>query len=224
MLDRIDRMGTVKVITQSIGPFANPTIIETLADRAIATVHSASNAGQDRIGDPHDLTLDEEDARNDTNLRAVADADLLLFVAGHAPLSGEWGTGGVYRRDDSSSGCKGADTECVWTDFFATQVGAWQAGTSVSSVKVGMGMNSVLGFFPDTEAADLVRLTKACLKRSGNGIEEMLRQSGGLGVVDFTCVGELVDARDALSAGASTVVVVNGRTVRVAERRLTVSG
>ena len=223
--DQVDRMGTVKVVTRSVSPFSAGGIIEELADRVIATVQSASNSFRDKIGDPHNLTLDEEDARNGTNLRAVADADLLLFVAGHARLSE---TGGAYRRSRASSGCKGADSACVWTDFVihGRDTDDWGdnvLGTSVSSVKVGMGMNSVLGFFPDTESADLVRLTKACLKRTGNGIEEMLRQSGGLGVVDYTCMGALVDARDKLSAGAVTNVVVNSKTVRVSKRQLTVS-
>ena len=161
------------------------------------TLHSAGNASQDTIRGPHNLTLAGEDARNGSDLRTAADANLLLFVAGRGDL---YDTGGIYRRDEESSGCKGADSACVWTDFFfrgriGDTVIGWE--TSVSSVKVGMGMNSVLGFFPDTEAADLVQLTKACLKRSGEDIEELLRQSGGLGVV-------------------------NGRTVKVAERRLTV--
>ena len=219
ILDRIDRMGTAKIVTQSMSIFGVDTLTESLAGRAIVSVQSAGNSFQDRIGEPHNLTLDEEDARNGTNLRAVADADLLLFAAGYRIING------VYRRANGSSGCRGADSACVWTDFEIkgrdhTDV---VVGTSASSVKVGMGMNSVLGFFPDTESADLVRLTKACLKRTGNGIEEMLRQSGGLGVVDYTCMGALVDARDKLPAGAVTNVVVNSKTVRVSKRQLTVS-
>ena len=210
ILDRINRMGMVKIVTQSIAPFSL-TPHETPGGHAtFAVIHSAGNGEQDRIGYPHNRTLAEEDHTG--HLQAAADADLLLFVAGHASLSR---TGGVYRRADDSSGCKGADDACVWTDYMI--------GTSVSSVKVGMGMNSVLGFFPDTESADLVRLTRACLKRSGNGIEEMLRQSGGLGVVDYTCMGALVNARDTLPAGAVTNVVVNGWTVRVGKRQLIVS-
>ena len=222
ILDRINQMRTVKVVTQSIAPFSGiATLHYTLGSSAtFALMHSAGNGEQDRIGYPHNRTLDEEDYTG--HLRAAADADLLLFVAGHAHLSE---TGGVYRRHDGSSGCKGADSACVWTDYEILGPGPEDAvgGTSVSSVKVGMGMNSVLGFFPETESADLVRLTKACLKRSGNGIEELLRQSGGLGVVDYTCMGELVNARDTLPSGAVTNVMVNGWAIKISKRQLIVS-
>ena len=65
----------------------------------------------------------------------------------------------------------------------------------------------------ETTPQNLAKFGKACVKKSGEGIEELLRVSGGLGVADFACVGDVVTAMANLPSGGTANVIVNGRPV-----------
>ena len=83
-------------------------------------------------------------------------------------------------------------------------------------------MGSVLSVFPDSTHQNLLKLAKACARKTGDGIENLLRESGGIGVADFSCMGPIANAARNLPAGGSTTVMVDGKAVIVTERELVV--
>ena len=62
---------------------------------------------------------------------------------------------------------------------------------------------------------------KACARRTGDGIERLLQEWGGVGVADFTCMKEIIEARDGLPADdhdATTTITINdGHSVTVGQ-------
>ena len=80
-------------------------------------------------------------------------------------------------------------------------------------------MASALAVFPDTSHQNLAKFGKACALKRGNGIEALLRQSGGVGVADFTCMGGVVTALANLPTGGRTTTI-NGSPVTVSGRTL----
>ena len=148
---------------------------------------------------------------------AVADAiraNKLLFVAGY-----EKDAGGNYTRHWESSGCKDGELEggCLWTRYEFPGVGR---GTSFSSPHLSAALASVLAVFPDTTPQNLAKFGKSCAKKTGEGIEALLAQSGGVGVADFNCMGDVVSALADLPTGGTADVTINGESVRVSGRDL----
>ena len=112
---------------------------------------------------------------------------------------------------------------CLWTSY--ASLGAGSQGTSNSAPLVASALASVLAVFPDTAPVELAKFAKACAKRSGtdrrgNTIAALLRQSGGVGVADFTCMGDTTTALANLPNGGSTRVTINGKPVTVSGRDL----
>ena len=93
----------------------------------------------------------------------------------------------------------------------------------MSSPRVAAALASVLAVFPDTSSQNLAKFAKACALKGGNGIEALLRQSGGVGVADFTCMGGVMSAMANLLSGGSAVTTVNGQRVSMTGRSLTLA-
>ena len=146
-------------------------------------------------------------------------ANKLMYVAGW-----DKDKNGNYTRHEMSTGCKVPegrfDGGCIWTQFvFETHYGEFH-GTSYSTPNFAAALASVLAVFPDTLPQDLAKFSKSCAKKSGEGIEALLRQSGGVGVADFNCMGGVIDALTNLPAGGVTNVTINGQKVAVGGRKL----
>ena len=146
-------------------------------------------------------------------------ANKLMYVAGW-----DKDKNGNYTRHEMSTGCKVPedrfDGGCIWTQFvFESHYGELR-GTSHSTPNFAAALASVLAVFPDTSPQDLAKFSKSCAKKSGEGIEALLRQSGGVGVADFNCMGGVIDALTSLPAGGVTNVTINGQKVAVGGRKL----
>ena len=150
-------------------------------------------------------------------------ANKLIYVAGW-----DKDINGNYVRHFGSSGCKSPDGKldggCLWASmsFVGTRNGdnSYYIGTSASSQNFAAALASVLAVFPDTSPQDLAKFSKSCAKKSGEGIEALLRQSGGVGVADFNCMGGVIDALTNLPTGGVTNVNINGQKVAVGGRKL----
>ena len=138
---------------------------------------------------------------------------MTMFAAGYKRAAD-----GSYVRDPVSNGCGGIDDGCLWAPMLVKDC----YGTSCATPNVTAALASVLSVFPDTTPQNLLKLTKACARKTGDGIEKLLRVSGGIGVADFTCLVEITAAARALPAGGSTTVTVDGSGVTVTERELSV--
>ena len=88
---------------------------------------------------------------------------------------------------------------------------------------MGAALASVLAVAPETTHQNLARFGKACVKKSGEGIEKLIRRWGGLGVADFTCMGSVIDALANLPTGGETKVTVNGKPVTLSGREIVLS-
>ena len=173
-------------------------------------IHSAGN---DHTNDSwYDIGTPAEKAKID----AAVTADKLLFVAGW-----DKDAAGNYIRHSASSSCKATgnklDSACLWAQYEFPGIGN---GTSYSAPQVSAALASVLAVFPDTTPQNLAKFGKACARRSGNGIETLLRVSGGIGVADFGCMGGVISALRNLPTGGTTNVSVNGQSVAVSGRNL----
>lgn len=150
-------------------------------------------------------------------LEAVA-ANNTLFVAGH------WqDENGNYVRSSGSTGCIGIDDGCIWAPFSVHHGQFGASGTSISAPLLASALASVLAVFPDTTHQNLAKFAKACALKAGNGTRALLRQSGGVGVADFTCMGGVTQALAQLPIGGRTNVYVNGQNVSVGGRDVTLS-
>ena len=182
-------MGTVKIVSNS-STFAGGIVQRWVNDGNFLPyliVAGAENQGWDSVGHPEmtESTL--------ADIQTLAAANKLLVVAGL-----DWSDPGgelvvYYIRHTMSSGCKGVSDGCLWTSY--ASFGAGSQGTSNSAPLVASALASVLAVFPDTAPVELAKFAKACAKRSGtdrrgNTIAALLRQSGGVGVADFTCMGD----------------------------------
>ena len=75
---------------------------------------------------------------------------------------------------------------------------------------------------PDTTPENLARLGKACVKKRGEGIEALLRTSGGIGVADFGCIDTIIAALANLPDGGTASIHINGHPVTVNAREIVV--
>ena len=180
-------------------------------DPSYLLIQGAGNDKSDYLG-KRSMPVDHELAIN------AVKANKLIYVAGL-----DKDENGNYVRHWHSNGCKYSDDNlndeldgCLWTQY-EFDVGN---GTSLSSPNFSAALASVLAVFPDTLPQDLAKFSKSCAKKSGEGIEALLRQSGGVGVADFNCMGGVVDALVNLPTGGSTDVSINGQRVTVGGREL----
>ena len=148
--------------------------------------------------------------------RVIAD-DRLIFVSGW-----DRDANGNYVQHYDSFSCEGDGIRdaCIWAQFEFDDHGY---GTSYSAPQFAMALASVLAIAPDTTPQNLAKFGKACVKKTGEGIEELLRVSGGLGVADFACVGDVVTAMANLPSGGTTNVTVNGKPVTLSGREIVLS-
>ena len=178
------------------------------------TIASASNYLGNSSWYDHDKMTPAGRAKID---KAVAE-DRLIFVGGW-----DKDADGNYIRHEDSSSCKGDGIQdgCVWTPFeFA---GYSAGGTSYSAPNFAAALASVLAIAPRTTPQNLARFGKACVRKSGEGIEKLLETSGGLGVADFACVGDVVTAVANLPSGGTTNVTINGQAVTLDGQSITLS-
>ena len=205
----IQAMGTVKIVNYSqVGSHAPDHIGN--GNLPYLIIHSVGN-GSGNLPWFHDLLTQTE---KDTVNRAIA-AHKLLFVGGW-----DRDTDGNYIRHEYSDSCLGVDGGCLWAQFeFDVGYGIYK-GTSYSAPQVSSALASVLAVFPDTSHQDLAKFGKSCAKKTGEGIEELLAESGGTGVADFNCMGDIVSALTNLPTGGTANVVIDGETVRMSGRRL----
>ena len=147
--------------------------------------------------------------------KAIAE-DRLIIVAGW-----DRDANGNYVQHQGSLSCGGDEIRegCVWTPF---EFGD-RSGTSFSAPNFAAALASVLAIAPETTPQNLARFGKACVKKTGEGIEELLRVSGGLGVADFACIGDVVTAMANLPSGGTTNVTVNGKPVTLSGREIVLS-
>ena len=143
--------------------------------------------------------------------------DRLIFVGGW-----DKDANGNYVRHRESSSCRGDGIRegCIWAQY---KFPGYGSGTSYSAPQFASALASVLAITPDTTYQNLARFGKACVRKTGNGIEELLRVSGGLGVADFACVGDVVTAMANLPTGGVTNLSVNGQPFTLSGRRITFS-
>ena len=206
-VDEIGMMGTVKIANYSVGGDSATATIGS----PHAWIYSAGNEGHNASWPDEFWTLEQREAIADE----IA-ADKLLFVAGFAR-----GVRSNYIRHGGSSSCKDVDDGCLWAPYVLRDT----SGTSLSAPNVSSALASVLSVFPDTEHQDLVRLTRACAKKTGEGIDGedgLLATSGGFGVADFSCMDEIVTTAANLSEGQTATLTVDGREVTVSPRALVV--
>ena len=150
-------------------------------------------------------------------VKSAVAADKLPFVAGY-----DKDASGNYIRHQGSSGCRDSEVTngCLWTQF---EFPGFGDGTSLSSPQVSAALASVLAVFPDTTPENLSRFAKASAKKSGEGIEMLLVQSGGVGVADFNSMGSILAALGDLPTGGSTNVSVNGQSVTMSGRKISLA-
>ena len=148
----------------------------------------------------------------DSIRKAIAE-DSLLFTAGW-----ERDVDGNYIPHRSSSRCTGIRDGCLWLQYDFPGVGG---GTSYSAPQLSAALASVLAVFPETTYQNLAKLAKACARRTGDGIERLLQEWGGVGVADFTCMKEIIEARDGLTAddydATNTITINDGHSVTVGQ-------
>ena len=190
-------MGTVKIANYSL---AGAHALAHIGDGNLPylIIHSAGNGSYNLPWFRDEFTLSERDM-----IRGTIAADKLIFIAGW-----DRDASGNYIRDDHSNNCQGIDSGCLWVQFAFPDGGA---GTSFSAPLFASALASVLAVFPDTSHQDLAKFGKSCAKKTGEGIEALLAQSGGLGVADFTCMGDVVSALTDLPTGSTANVVIGRR-------------
>ena len=155
-----------------------------------------------------------------TSVQPIANAvraNKLLFVAGY-----DKDADGNYIRHWESNGCKDGElaSGCLWARYEFPGIGQ---GTSFSAPQLSAALASVLAVTPDTTPQNLAKFAKACAKKGGEGIEVLLRQSGGVGVADFNCMGAVTSALINLPVGGSTNVTINGQAVTLTGRQISLS-
>ena len=205
-----------------IATYANKMRDANLGDGTLPwlIINGAGNNGTS-MGERATFTvgINIQQEQKERMLDAIA-ADKLLFVAGF-----DKDDKGNYIRHRQSTSCNIFNSDnpgngCVWAPYvFDTPIAVFE-GTSYSSPNFSAALASVLAVFPDTSPQNLAAFGKSCAKKSGEGIEELLRVSGGLGVADFNCMGDVIEALANLPTGGSTDLSINGQTVTVGGRAL----
>ena len=213
--DEIVRMGTARIVVYATSPSGTPAN-RNGADLPFLQVSSMGNVNPDNglIRYPID---DFARVGDFGRIPEAVKADKTLLIAGwHRDQNGD------YTRHSSSIACgpyvPSVAEGCLWARLSFDEGN----GTSLSGPNVGAALASILAAFPDTTDQNLARLAKACADKDGNGIEELLREFHGVGVADFGCMGPITEVRENLPPGATTRVIIDGKTVRVSERELVV--
>ena len=207
VMREIAKMPEVKIV---IWPVAGNAAADNISDSYL-TVHSVGN------GADNPLWYDNWTSPGDrVKIAAAIREHRLIYAAG-------WirDASGNYTRHPHSYSCREDEIRegCVWTQFDFRYGG----GTSYSAPQFAAALASVLAIAPDTTPQNLAKFGKACVLKTGNGIEEMLRVSGGLGVADFACVGDVVTAMANLPGGGTANVIVNGQPVTLSGRDIVLS-
>ncbi len=217
MGNQVAAMGTVKLVNLSEHYFV--TDWRTWDGRSWLLVHSTSNGATNvplfQYSKFTNFPADVQARRKSLIGDMIAD-DKLIFVSSWSRDSS-----GNYIRAPGSSSCRDVDDGCLWTPWVLPSGGL--LGTSGGAVLVSAAVASVLAVFPDTSPENLARFAKACARKSGNGIETLLTNSGGVGVADFNCMGAVVTALENLPTGGSTTITVGGKNATFSDRDLTVS-
>ena len=210
-LEQIRRIGSVKIVADAAANGGGWFVENAGTTLPFLYVNSAGNGASD------DGWLTDQDPHA-ASVRVAIDANKALYAAGHDMV------GGRYVRHQSSSGCNGPINDgCLWVPFqfdFHGDGSRVGNGTSLSSQALASSLASVLSVFPDTTHQNLAKFGKACAKKSGQGIEALLRSAGGVGVADFSCMGEVTTALANLPSGGSTTATINGSSVTVRGRGL----
>ena len=190
----IATMPEVKIVTWTSGGDAASYHVSD----SYLVVHSVGN-GADNPSWYDDFATDK------VKVATAIREDRLIYTAGWIRDDGN------YIQHPHSYSCKGDDIQegCIWTQFDFVYGG----GTSYSAPQFAAALASVLAIAPDTTPQSLARFGKACVKKSGEGIEELLRVSGGLGVADFSCISNIITALANLPSGGTANVTVNGQPV-----------
>ena len=216
----VRKLGSVKINNRSLSA---SLLDPTSRSNDYLTVNSAGNDGSnanwfDFIGDRREPSWRE-------SIKQGIEEDSLLLVGG-------WDKDAVggYLRHETSSSCRGLDEGCLWARMefaFGFVPSNWRRlGTSFAAPNLSSALATVLAAFPETSHRNLSRLAKACARRTGHGIERLLRRSGGTGVADFTCMAEILAARNGLPAdgdATATITVNDGHSVTVGRSSLVVT-
>lgn len=210
MVAEIQRIGTAKIVSAPLGASHSPLLFGS-GTEPYFLVNSAGNSGSESLfEDPFSVERISQQEKK-VILTAVAERRV-LFAAGFAR------EGGKYIRHHESNGCRDVDQGCLWAPFNSPSGG----GTSNTASQTSAAIASVLSVFPDTSYQNLVKIALACAKKTGEGIETLLQEFGGAGVADFSCMGAITETLENLSPGATSDVVIDGKTVTVSERELVV--
>lgn len=203
----IAKMPEARIVVWTLGP----DIAADAVGKSHLTIFAAGN-GTGNISWYDDFVPPEQKVI----IAAAIREHRLIYTAG-------WyrDTNGNYVRHADSSSCRGDEIQegCIWTQFDFHYGG----GTSYSAPQFAAALASVLAIAPETTPQNLAKFGKACVKRTGEGIEELLRVSGGLGVADFGCVGDVIVALANLPNGGTANVVVNGSPVTLSGREIVLS-
>ena len=211
LMSEIAKMPEVKIANYSRSGSSAPAAIGN-GDLPYLVIHGTGNgAGNAPWYD------DLVSAANKVKVEKAITENRLIFVGGY-----DRDANGNYVRHRLSDSCRGEGIRegCIWTQF---QFPVYGGGVSWSTPQFSAALASVLAITPDTTPQNLARFGKACVKKSGEGIEELLRISGGLGVADFACVGDVVTALANLPSGGTTNLSINGQPVTLSGRRITLS-
>lgn len=209
--EQVEAMGTAKIVVETIGPEAG-LAAKHGASLPFLLVQSLGN----RTTDDYDDSGFRMRISNHQNIQAAVDAHKVLYAAGW-----DRDADGNYIKHELSRACRGVDNGCLWAQFDFRSIS--RSGTSYSAPNVGAALASILAVFPDTTHQNLAKFAKACARRSGQGIEVLLREYGGVGVADFTCMGGVTQALANLPAGGRVNVDVNGQNVSLGERDVALS-
>ena len=201
-----------KIVTYTRGGAQSASIVES----GTLPYLIVQSGGNDQT---NDSWYDLQPAKEKADIDAAIAANKLLLIMGW-----DKDAGGNYIRHAESGNCNAANGEldegCLWAQYeFEVPAGILR-GTSFSAPQFSAALASVLAVFPDTTHQNLAKFGKACARRKGNGIETLLRVSGGLGVADFSCMGGVISALRNLPTGGTANVSVNGQSVAVSGRNL----
>ena len=209
---QMDSMANLKIVSHSTS-LANGRVATGATLPGFLVVQGAGNQGIGEDYDPLDGIHQPEAGR----IRNAIAANKMLLVAGWS----KDGNGNFVRHSQSAS-CSGIGVSegCLWAQFDFPGIGS---GTSLSTPQVAAALASVLAVFPETEHQELAKFAKACARKTGNGIPVLLVSSGGVGVVDFTCMGAVSNALANLPTGGKVNVNIQGQNVAVEGRKISLS-
>ena len=205
---QISNMSMVKIVNISDHYFHISHSLNS-ANHPWLTIHSTSNESNndnwfDTLSDSQKKIINDAIAANN-----------LIFVSTYSFNSN------VYTRHSSSSSCRGVNSGCLWLPAVLSDGINW--GTSGAAPQLSAALASVLAVMPSTSHQNLAKFAKNCAKKSGNGIEKLLTDSGGTGVADFNCMSNSLSALSSLPVGGSVDMSINGGNVNFETPESTVS-